>query len=264
MKNAFRTSISALAFALGGAGWVGTAQAGAIISNGVIEMGVNDLGHLNTPFPADTLPNGAGWSGPIGYMGLRYVPTGGASTEPGCLCEGWGVGIRSTNSSGYANESSGTANLSLVSFTSTSNTAVSVVNATTTGLQVTHDYHPTTKTNNLYEVTVSVKNTTGSAIAAGDLVYRRVMDWDIYPTPFSEFVTIQGVPGALGIANGTNVAQTDNNGFNSSDPFSYYSLDSGVHRNVNFTDAGPNDHGAMFDFEFGALAAGAPRTFDRY
>jgi len=66
---------------------------------------------LNTPFPADTLPNGAGWSGPIGYMGLRYVPTGGASTEPGCLCEGWGVGIRSTNSSGYAEAQSARLNL---------------------------------------------------------------------------------------------------------------------------------------------------------
>lgn len=253
MNRKVTTTLTAAAFALGSLGAVGVAHADAIISNGVIQMGVNDQGHLNVPYFGDPLG--------IGSMGLRYVPTGAASTEPGCLCEGWGVGLRSTGAAGYANEASGTANLSVVSFTSTGSTAVSVVNATTTGLQVTHDYHPSSVTANLYEVTVSVKNNTGAAIAAGDLVYRRVMDWDIYPTPFSEYVTIQGVPALLGIANGSNVVQTDNNGFNSSNPFSFGSY--GLH-NVNFTDAGPADHGALFDFEFAALADGGTLTFNTY
>ena len=44
---------------------------------------------------------------------------------------------------------------------------------------------PTALTANLYQVDVSIRNLTGAAIADGDLVYRRVMDWDIEPTSFS-------------------------------------------------------------------------------
>src|SRR5262245_20763934 len=47
---------------------------GAVISNGTVEIGVNCEGHLNTPYSPDPLG--------IGAMGLRYVPTGNASTEP--------------------------------------------------------------------------------------------------------------------------------------------------------------------------------------
>jgi hypothetical protein len=60
------------------------ATGGAIINNGTIQMGVHSEGHLNVPYESDPLG--------IGSMGLRYMPTGAASTEPGCLCEGWGVG----------------------------------------------------------------------------------------------------------------------------------------------------------------------------
>jgi len=249
-------ALSVMALALGVAGMAGTAHAGAVISNGTITMGVNDQGHLNVPIGSDPLG--------IGYMGLRYVPTGAASTEPGCQCEGWGVALRSTSEAGYANVSvDGVQNMSVVSFTSTATTAKSVVFVATAngGLTVTHDYHPSSKTNYLYETDVTIQNGTGADIAAGDLVYRRVMDWDIYPTPFNEYVTIGGVPGALGIANGTNVAQTDNNGFNSANPLSFSSY--GLH-NVNFTDAGPSDHGALFDFEFNALAAGGSLSFTTY
>ena len=74
------------------------------------------------------------------------MATNSDSTSPGCTCEGWGVGIASTGQAGYANSSVGTANLSLVSFTSTANSAVSVVNVLNSAgaaiLQVTHDYHP--------------------------------------------------------------------------------------------------------------------------
>ncbi len=238
----------------------GTAQAGAVITNGTVTLGVNDLGHLNTPWPA-------GSSDPlgIGAVGLRYNTTGAASTEPGCLCEGWGVALISSGITGYANESQGTAGLNLVSFASTASTAVSVVNVgpVTAGpaLQVTHNYQPISGTPNLYQVAVTIKNLTGNEIAAGDLRYRRVMDWDIYPTPFEEYVTIQGVPAALGIANGSNVYRTDNNGFNSSDPTSFSSYGQ---ESVNFTDNGPDDHGALFDFEFAALAAGGEFTFYTY
>jgi type IV pilus assembly protein PilY1 len=182
--------------------------------------------------------------------------------------------------SGYANRSvDGIQNLSLVSFTATASTATSVVNILdSTGspvLRVTHFYHPSASPN-LYQVDVTIQNVSGIDLAAGDLVYRRVMDWDVEPTPFSEFVTIQGVPATLGIANGNNVRRTGNDGFDTANPLASREFGgsfevSGINPcsaaamlNSNFTDCGTGDHGAVFDFEFEALANGASRSFVTY
>ena len=233
------------------------AQAQAIISNGVVQLGVRALGDLNVD--GGTLAAGSG----TGTVGLRSVATNSDSTSPGCTCEGWGVGLRSTGVSGFANSSVGTANLGLVSFSSTASTAKSVVNVLdgvgATVLRVTHDYRPNAGTSALYQVDVTIQNLTGGNLVAADLVYRRVMDWDI-PSPGGEIVAIQGVPAALGLANGSNLYRTDNNGFNSGNPFSFstFGLES-----VNFTGA-TGDIGALFDFEFEALADGASRTFSTF
>jgi hypothetical protein len=60
-----------------------------------------------------------------------------------------------------------------VSFTSTANSAVSVVNVLNSAgaaiLQVTHDYHPWPPPY-LYETVVKITNLTGADLAAGDLV----------------------------------------------------------------------------------------------
>jgi type IV pilus assembly protein PilY1 len=233
----------------------GVANAGAIITNGTVTLGVNTTGELNVG--GGTLSS----QGTTTNVGLRYNATNAESTADGCLCEGWGVGLKSAGLAGYANRSVGSGGLSLVSFTSTANTAVSVVQVGTS-LLVTHNYHPSAS-GNLYQVDVSIKNISGAAFAAGDLVYRRVMDWDIEPTAFSEYVTIDGVPGALGLANGNNIRATSDNGFATSNP-----LVAGGSRycppNANFTDCGPSDHGALFDFEFEALVAGATRNFVTY
>ena len=246
---------------------VGGAQAQAIIQNAEVQIGVRAFGDLNVG--GGTPATGSGTS----IVGLRSVRTNSDSTSPGCTCEGWGVGIRSTRQFGSPTATvDGVDNLSLVSFTSTATTAVSVVNVLdATGaaiLRVSHDYHPIAGTPYLYETTVKITNLTGVKLVAGDLVYRRVMDWDI-PSPGGESVTIQGVPVALGIANGSNVARTDNNGFNSGNPFSFSSY--GL-QDTNFvnSEAGnlqgsiSSDQGAMFDFEFAALDAGATQTFNTY
>jgi len=246
---------------------VGAVQAQAIIQNSEVQMGVRAYGDLNVG--GGTSATGSGTT----VVGLRSVRTNSDSTSPGCTCEGWGVGLRSTGQFGAANSAvDGVKNLSLVSFTSTASTAVSVVDVVfSTGaaiLRVTHDYHPITGTPYLYETRVSIQNLTGAALAAGDLVYRRVMDWDI-PSPGNESVTIQGVPTAMGIANGSNIARTDNNGFNSGNPFSFSSY--GL-QNTNFTNSqagnlqgsASSDQGAMFDFEFAALAAGGTQVFNTY
>jgi hypothetical protein len=245
----------------------GSAHGFAVIDNGTIMLGVNDEGHLNTPFGSGPPSSGSGTTS----VGLRFIPTGAEATSPGCLCEGWGAAVASLGVSGYANVSSdgGAVNLSLVSFTSTASTAVSVV--TISGLtdigvvpvlKVTHDYHPSVSAN-LYQVDVTIENISGADLGLGatDLRYRRVMDWDIEPTFFDEFVTIGGLPAA-------NVIATSDNGFATANPLG------GGHSDIsgtgcaplssNFTDCGPDDHGANFDFGFPALAAGESRSFKVY
>ena len=258
-RRSARVAVLAMAVAGLVSAGAGGVDAGAIIANGTVQMGVRDLGDLNQPGGVPAAGSGTT------IVGLRSMATGSDSTSPGCTCEGWGAGIKDLggpgiNVSGFANSDVGTANVSLVSFVSTASTAVSVVNVLgPTGapvLQVTHNYHPIAGTPMLYEVDVAIKNMSGADLADGQLVYRRVMDWDI-PFPGAERVSIQGVPALLGVANGNNVRRTDNNGFNSGDPFSFSPF--GL-TNINFTDAS-GDIGALFDFEFEALLDGATREF---
>lgn len=215
----------------------------AAIDNGLIQLGINDEGHLNVDVG---LPPSAGGTGPVG---LRYLPTNNEATAPGCLCEGWGVANATTGLKGYANRAvDGVVNLDLVSFTSTASTAQSIVTIDGS-LKVTHDFKPSASAN-LYEAVVTIENIGASIV--GDLRYRRVMDWDVEPTAFSEFVTIQGTAAA------TNVLFASNNGFASADPLSGNS-DLGF--TGDFVDAGPLDHGALFDFGFGALGVGKSKQF---
>jgi len=247
MKKRHLTTLAAALFAA----TLGTAHAAAVISNGTVRLGVNDLGQLN-------------FSG----VGLANVATGNDSTVAGCECEGWGAAISSLSVAGFANNSSGIGGLGLVSFSSTASTATSVVNVlngVTPMLLVTHSYHPSTNAV-LYQVDVSIKNVSGADLVAGDLLYRRVMDWDIAPTVFHEFVTMSGVPASLGVANGNNVRHTGDNGFANANPLSADSVSrlGCAPVNSNFTDCGPGDHGAIFDFEFEALANGATREFTTF
>jgi PKD repeat protein len=119
-------------------------------------------------------------------------------------------------------------------------------------LKVTHDFHPTTLTSYLYEVDVTIENISTTDVS--DLRYTRTMDWDTDPTPFSEYVTIGGV-GSVGSA----LLYADDNGFANPNPLLTRFGTAG-----NQSDNGPSDHGAHFDYGFGALAAGATQTFKIY
>ena len=217
---------------------------GAIISNGTVQLGVNCTGDLNAPGGTPSSETGTT------DVGLRLVATNAESTAPGCLCEGWGAADATTNVTGYANESSGTDNVSITSFTSDADSATSKVAIGST-FEVTHDYQPSTVTDALYKVTVSVKNTSASAV---HLRYRRVMDWDVEPTAFNEFSTVQ-----KGTA--SEIVFTSNDGFATADPLAG---PSDIGHTGNFTDAGPDDHGALFDFDFGSLAAGSTKIFTTF
>jgi uncharacterized repeat protein (TIGR01451 family) len=248
---------------------------GAVVSNGTVQLGVNNTGDLNyscTLAEAGCPGDSAGGTGPVG---LRYVPLNLDSTAPGCPCEGWGMADSGSGLTGYANQSAGTANVTVNSFSHTTTTAVSDVTISDPGhagftMNVVQDYHPSPVSPNLYEDTVTVTNT-GNAFT--NLRYRRAMDWDVEPTAFNEWSTIQGTSPQL-------LFDSDD-GFASSDPLageSYIDSESvcgtGYTGACAFTDLGsggtfptvttPNDHGALFDFGFGALAHNASKTFKVY
>jgi hypothetical protein len=220
-----------------------TLSASAIIDNGTIQLGVNSLGHLNVP---GTEPSSQG----VTEVGLRYLPTNAEGTAPGCLCEGWGAADAVTHVTGYASEAEGVSNLALVGFTATDSTAVSTVEVGTS-LRVTHDYHPSTATSNLYEGEVTIENIGGDPV---DARYRRAMDWDVEPTAFDEFVTING---------GTSTALlfSSDDGFAVPDPLAG---ESSILFTGNATDSGPADHGSLFDFGFGQLDPGESVSFSIY
>jgi Bacterial Ig domain len=212
------------------------------IDNGTVLLAVRPEGDLNSSDGTASL------AGP-GDVGLEFVPTGNDATSPGCLCEGWGVADAGSAVSGYANVSvDGVQGMTLENFTHTGSTAVSVVNIQNT-FRVTQNYHPAAQTPNLYDATVTIENISGHALS--DVRYRRVMDWDIEPTAFDEFVTIDG-------GNASELLFDSDNGFETANPLGPRS-DRG--HTGNFTDAGPADHGALFDFGLGSLAAGASTTF---
>ena len=225
----------------------GLASASAIITDGNVSLGVDDLGQLNI----------RGGVADVAFetrVGARWIAPGGdqyESTSHGCLCEGWGLAVDGTV--GYANNANGTLGLTGVSFTSTATTAEFVVQINGTDVTVTHSYQ-LSKSDDLYEAIVTIKNTGDTPVGA--LEYRRVMDWDTSPTPFNEFVSIGGTTTT------TLLASSSNNGFAESNPLDVVNAIVGLDTlNKDFTGEGPADHGALFDFALGGLAAGEEFKF---
>lgn len=250
---------------LGSLGLVATqgALADAVIFNtgdpatATVALGVKNSGALNTSTGSIVTNAGA--------TGLAYKFPDGSwrdATSPGCLCEGWGVSASdgATSHSGYDGTSNGVGGLSVGAFSSTSSTANTTASVTTLpGLTVTHAYAPSAASNSLFVATVTITNATTASLS--DVRYVRVMDWDVPPTEFDEFVTIKGT------ATTTLLELSHNDGFDSPNPLETTEeifLTDGTTTDVDFEDFGPEDHGAYFKFNFGALAAGESYTFSIY
>ena len=234
------------------------AMAQAVILNaaGDLALGVNAAGQLNALDPSGTIASVNGG----GRIGIAAKFADGAfhdATSPGCLCEGWGVSVNGTNQGSASMDaySGGTSNLTVDSFTATASTITSSVHLTDlTGLSVVQTYGVATATDRLFVDHVVIANNTGAAVS--DVKYVRAMDWDVPPTEFSEYVTIQGV------ATTTQLEYSNDNGFCAPNPLAGCSPLNGASENVSFTDLGPADHGAYFRFNFGTLANGASVAFD--
>lgn len=217
---------------------------GAIISNGEVQLGVNDLADLNVENQRpDSLGNTT--------FGLRLIGPGLDDVAPGCPCEGWGVADTDSGISGYADEASGRFGLTAAKFTHSEDEAKSVVIAGGQ-LEVTHKFHATDATDSLFQVDVSIKNIGSDTMK--DVVYRRLVDWDMPPTTFSELVTIQS-------GNASKIRFTSDNGFASANPLS---PGNAITFTGNATRNGPADHGALFDLGLGQLKAGSSTSFKLY
>jgi hypothetical protein len=216
-----------------------------VISNGTVSLGINPEGQLNV------------LSDP-GFVGLRFGPTGLDGVAHACLCEGWGVAHPLSEVSGYANQSQSpnTSNLTVESFVRTATEATSVVNVGST-FRVRHHFRPIAATSNLYEIHVTVENTSDEPLSG--VVYRRVVDWDVAPTPFSEFITVVRSASLTGVS-------TTNNGFNSADPLvppGPIGSETPDHTG-DFFNVGAFDHGALFDITLSTIFPGGTNTFVIY
>ena len=222
------------------------ALASAIISNGVIQLGVNDEGHLNVPGGAPTDEGGSD-------VGVRYLPTGSDSTAEGCACEGWGVADLLSGTTGFGNvEIDGVHNLQVLSFVADAERAVSTVQIKDwTGsplIRVTHAFAPSPQSANVYVVTVRIENIGTTTIQPA---YRRVAHWGVEPVIRSTYSTIE-------TGSASNIVFTSDDGFASANPLVGPSA---RRRTGSFIDEGPDYEGALFDLQFEALAPGAAQEF---
>ena len=229
------------------------------ITNGIVRLGVKREGQLNASgFDASS---GTGTT----TVGLRYQLTNADALSPGCECEGWGIADVARGLGGSANQSWGGAQgLELQRAAFDAREGTSVVTAGHGAFTVTHDFYPAAETANLYEVRVTVANTTSwHALATGGYygplspTYRRVMDWDVEPTAFSEFVTI----GARDDVLPPEIVNATNDGFAQADP-RVSATDLGA-RGL-FTDFGPADHGALFDIALPEIDPGESYSFTMF
>lgn len=240
------------------------AHGGAVITFGNTSLGVQDTGELNFQ-----------GNGPAGEALYGVYRAGvGDAISPGCACEGWGVALTTGGNrvATFANQSSGSGGFAANGlFGSTTNTATSVVGMADAPVIIRHAYGPSLVAD-VFQVQVSITNNGSTTL--NDLVYRRAMDWDVPPTEFSEYVTHNGVVASL-VANGGNLLYASNNGFANSDPRTDAEFiqvngsfaNPGVPINTinsDFNKAGVEDHGSVFDFSFGTLAAGESRVFNIY
>lgn len=237
-------------------------QAGGVIFNNTnpslasLALGINNEGHLNFEDPLFRPNNSAATGLSFRFADGKFED----ATSPGCYCEGWGVAA--TNSgirvAGWANVSSGSGGLTGGVFGSTGTTASSFIGLSDAPLGIQH-FYGISLAPDVFQGNVTITNNGTEVIS--DIVYRRVMDWDVPRSEFFEYVSHSGVVSNLESAGG-NVRFASDNGFASSDPRTLPGEILAGTTNTDFFQSGPADHGSVFDFAFGNLNPGQSRTFN--
>ena len=253
------------------------APAGAdstVLDNGTVQLGINDNGSVTVggydPAAFRITP------GPV--TGLRLLRGEQPPVEgiAGGCCEGWGVADAGSTLTGSTTRFGGAFGLELVSFTHDADSATSIMRTTGEGappptesrsaslvdppvLEVRQEFGPSQASRQLFEIAVTITNT--GTTGATDLRYRRVVDWDVAPTPGDEVVSIDGTAFP-------NLLYSSDGGRDPADPLGRSSAGiapqcggSGGVCTGFFTDASAGDRGAHLDFGLGGLAAGASVTF---
>ena len=164
-----------------------SALSGAIITNGVIKLGVNPGGNLIFGGGIDSAPGKTTTTD----VGPRYIfPTGTAlarkeaeSISYNCN-EGWSARATEATGSqntfyGWASHRNGCSIDKYDLFDLSADSAKSIVKLPGGTPEVTHDFHPSGATANAHEVTVTLRNL--GTVGLTDVRYRRVMDWGIWP-----------------------------------------------------------------------------------
>ena len=222
-----------------------------IVSNGTIQLGVARAGNLIVP---STVPSAQTLERQVGIRLLAGTSNPFDGISPDCDCEGWGIAASNlVGASAWSDLDWGPPqNMTVQSFTTTGQSATSEVLAA--GIfEVTHQFDPVPGSPHLYRITVTVVNV---GVQDAHLRYRRVMDWDVEPTAFSEYSSVGhfGQPPA-------SLVYTSNDGFQNPNPMVNPSS-----ANVTgfFKDFGATDQGAMFDFDFGIVAPNATKTFELF
>jgi hypothetical protein len=182
-------------------------------------------------------------------------------------CEGWGVADVGAAWSGYANlcDDPAPVHAEVESFTTTATTAVSTVlvrdSSNNPLLRVTHDYHPSAASDNIYEVTVTIQNVSAHSV---DPRYRRVVNWVIEPNTDQEGLTISGKSSPYLLA-------TSNDGYSSANPLSPTFCTGGpcvgpyLHGPPQyFFTVGKTDQGSLFDLALPSLAPSASLKFNLF
>ena len=163
----------------------------------------------------------------------------------------------------------GISNLDPATIQFTTETAKTTVKVTGQPLEITHNFKPSTDTDDLYEITVTYKNTHATD-SLTDLRYRRVIDFDVpQPVVFDECISIfHTSPKFLEYAH-NNPFTSDNDPRNDQSLNSKSGFASCIPGTNNCPQApgpnmdfGPNDQGAFFNFHFAGVTIPPGGTFE--
>jgi hypothetical protein len=244
----------------------------AIIGTKTLVLGVGKLGNLNIPYKGGIKGLALPKKDPLGLnnIGLRVGDGSLSGVDRRFLGEGWGVGVATKvkgpftylDSCGVEAGSVDNVVAGTGGFSGT-NGGMTATSRTICGEQkkigVTHEFGPSDKTKQLFKVKVTIKNLTKKPFP--QVIYHRVMDWDVDPAADQEFVTIKGTGTA-------NYDSSNNNGWCPPNPEDLVCTEAPSNiestDNVDFVDAGPEDQGAQFFLKFGKLEAGSSVSFTTY